>query len=69
MRCYYRKLYVAIYSPIATTSVCSKTLRALEPNGIFLVSEKIVFEDKVLNKQMIDVYYDFKRAQDTVILR
>jgi len=49
--------------PLQRQSFVKKLYDALEFNGLFLFSEKIVFEDKVLNKQMIDVYYDFKRAQ------
>jgi len=30
---------------------------------MFIFSEKIIFEDKVLNKQMIDLYYNFKKEQ------
>ena len=49
--------------PLQRQAFVQKLYDALEPNGLFIFSEKIVFEDKVLNKQMIDVYYDFKRAQ------
>jgi len=35
----------------------------LNEGGLFIFSEKVVFEDKVLDKQMIDIYYDYKKAQ------
>jgi len=40
-------------------SVCN----ALCSGGVFIFSEKIVHEDGVLSKAMIDVYLDFKREQ------
>lgn len=49
--------------PLQRAEFVSKLYEALNPNGLFIFSEKIVFEDKVLNKQMIDLYYDFKREQ------
>ncbi|MRI58155.1 MAG: carboxy-S-adenosyl-L-methionine synthase CmoA [Epsilonproteobacteria bacterium] len=35
----------------------------LKDGGIFIFSEKVISEDKRLNKQLIDIYYDFKKAQ------
>lgn len=49
--------------PLQRSAFVQKLYNALKPQGILLLSEKIVFDDKVLNKQMIDVYYDFKRKQ------
>ncbi|WP_263833019.1 carboxy-S-adenosyl-L-methionine synthase CmoA [Sulfurospirillum oryzae] len=49
--------------PLQRAEFVSKIYEALAPNGFFVFSEKIVFEDKELNKQMIDLYYDFKRQQ------
>lgn len=49
--------------PLQRAEFVAKIYEALNPNGLFIFSEKIVFEDKVLNKQMIDLYYDFKRKQ------
>lgn len=37
--------------------------QALEQEGVFVFSEKIIFEDKALNKIMIDAYLAFKRDQ------
>ncbi|WP_333804346.1 carboxy-S-adenosyl-L-methionine synthase CmoA [Sulfurospirillum sp.] len=49
--------------PLQRAEFVAKIYEALNPNGLFVFSEKIVFEDKELNKQMIDLYYDFKRQQ------
>jgi len=49
--------------PLQRTAFVQKIYDGLSPNGLFIFSEKIVFNDKVLNKQMIDLYYDFKRTQ------
>lgn len=35
---------------------------ALKENGILILSEKLISEHKKLDKQMIEEYYDFKRA-------
>lgn len=49
--------------PIERDSFVTKIYNSLEDKGIFIFSEKIIFEDKVLNKQMIDLYYNFKKEQ------
>lgn len=49
--------------PLQRNEFVHKIYNALSENGVFIFSEKIIFEDKVLNKQMIDLYYDFKRSQ------
>jgi len=49
--------------PIQRDSFVTKIYNSLEDKGIFIFSEKIIFEDKVLNKQMIDLYYNFKKEQ------
>lgn len=49
--------------PLQRADFVAKLYEALNPNGLFIFSEKVVFEDKELNKQMIDLYYDFKRKQ------
>lgn len=35
----------------------------LEEGGVFIFAEKVISEDKTLNKQFIDQYYDFKKEQ------
>jgi tRNA (cmo5U34)-methyltransferase len=49
--------------PIQRDGFVKKIYESLENKGIFVFSEKIIFEDKVLNKQMIDLYYKFKKEQ------
>lgn len=44
---------------LLVASVCD----ALTAGGVFIFSEKIVHEDPVLSKAMIEVYLDFKREQ------
>jgi tRNA (cmo5U34)-methyltransferase len=40
-----------------------KIFDGLNDEGIFIFSEKVVFENKILDKQMIDIYYDYKKEQ------
>ncbi|RLA74936.1 MAG: carboxy-S-adenosyl-L-methionine synthase CmoA [Epsilonproteobacteria bacterium] len=49
--------------PIKRDSFVKKIYSSLENEGIFIFSEKIIFEDNILNKQMIDLYYNFKKEQ------
>jgi tRNA (cmo5U34)-methyltransferase len=48
--------------PLEREKFVKKIYDSLNEKGVFLLSEKIIFEDKTLNKQMIDLYYDFKRS-------
>ncbi|MBL0721458.1 MAG: carboxy-S-adenosyl-L-methionine synthase CmoA, partial [Sulfurovum sp.] len=38
-------------------------LNALSKDGIFIFSEKVVFKDKALDKELIDIYYNYKKKQ------
>ena len=49
--------------PIQRLELIKKIYTGLKDKGMFIFSEKIVFEDKVLDKQMIDIYYDYKKEQ------
>jgi tRNA (cmo5U34)-methyltransferase len=49
--------------PLVRDKFVKKIYDSLEEEGIFIFSEKIIFEDKVLNKEMIDIYYEFKKNQ------
>ncbi len=49
--------------PLKRERFVKKLSSKLRDGGVFLFSEKIVSEDKMLNKQLIDIYFDFKRAQ------
>jgi tRNA (cmo5U34)-methyltransferase len=48
--------------PVRETLV-QRIFDALNPGGVFIFSEKVVSEDKRLNKLLIDGYYDFKKTQ------
>ncbi len=49
--------------PMQRTQLVARIAEGLEAGGMFIFSEKVVFGDKHLDKQMIDIYYDYKRAQ------
>ncbi|MBE0492072.1 MAG: carboxy-S-adenosyl-L-methionine synthase CmoA [Sulfurospirillum sp.] len=49
--------------PLHRNEFVANIYNALQDGGSFILSEKIIFEDKKLDKQMIDLYYDFKRKQ------
>jgi len=49
--------------PIQRLELIKKIYTGLKDEGMFIFSEKIVFENKVLDKQMIDIYYDYKKEQ------
>jgi tRNA (cmo5U34)-methyltransferase len=58
--------------PLDRLALVQKIHDALRPDGWFVLSEKILMNDKRLDRLVIDVYYDFKRAQgysDTEIMR
>ncbi len=49
--------------PIQRIELVKRLYNGLSEGGIFVFSEKITFEDKRVDKQMIDIYYNFKRSQ------
>jgi len=49
--------------PIKREKLISKIYNSLEDNGIFLMSEKLISEDKKLNKILIDEYYNYKKTK------
>ena len=49
--------------PMQRVELIKKLYNGLNDDGIFIFSEKVVFEDKKLDKELIDVYYDYKKAQ------
>lgn len=49
--------------PLKRGDFVKSVYNGLNEDGIFIFSEKIIFDDKVLNKQMIDLYYKFKKSQ------
>ncbi|WP_309499443.1 carboxy-S-adenosyl-L-methionine synthase CmoA [Sulfurovum sp.] len=49
--------------PMQRVELISKLYEGLKEDGIFIFSEKVVFEDKKLDKDIIDTYYDYKKEQ------
>ncbi len=58
--------------PVVRGKVVEKIFASLKEEGMFVCSEKILMENKWLNKQIIDIYHDYKKSQgysDTEIMR
>jgi tRNA (cmo5U34)-methyltransferase len=49
--------------PLQREKLISKIYNSLEDGGVFIFSEKIITDNKKLNKLYIDQYYDFKKDQ------
>jgi tRNA (cmo5U34)-methyltransferase len=49
--------------PLQREKLIKKIYDSLEVGSVFIFSEKVVTDDKILNKQFIDEYYDFKKTQ------
>jgi len=49
--------------PMQRVELIKRLYEGLNDDGIFIFSEKVVFEDKKLDKQLIDIYYDYKKGQ------
>lgn len=49
--------------PIQRLELIKKLYAGLKTEGIFVFSEKVVFEDKKLDKDLIDIYYSYKKEQ------
>ena len=49
--------------PLQREKLVKKIFNSLEKNGIFIFSEKVISNNKTLNKQFIDEYYNFKKRQ------
>lgn len=49
--------------PLMREKMISKIYQSLEHNGIFLMSEKMVSADKVLDRLMIERYHQYKATQ------
>jgi len=49
--------------PLQREKLIRKIYNSLEDGGVFIFSEKVITEDKILNKQFIDSYYEFKKKQ------
>jgi tRNA (cmo5U34)-methyltransferase len=49
--------------PIKREELIKKIYDSLEDGGMFIFSEKVISEDKQLNKQLIEEYYEYKKTQ------
>jgi len=49
--------------PMQRLELIKKLYDGLNDDGVFIFSEKVVFKDKVLDKEMIDIYYAYKKEQ------
>ncbi len=62
------KVVIANYTlqfirPLQREKLIAKIYDGLEDGGIFIFSEKIIYDDKIFNKHCIDEYYDLKKTQ------
>lgn len=62
------KLIISNYTlqfirPLQREKLVKKIYNSLQKDGVFIFSEKVISSDKVLGKQYIDEYYDFKKTQ------
>ena len=49
--------------PMQRMELVKKLYGGLNDDGVFIFSEKVVFDDKKLDKELIDIYYDYKKEQ------
>ncbi len=49
--------------PLNRPKLVKKIYDGLCENGYFIFSEKVVFEEKKLDKDIIDIYYEYKKSQ------
>jgi len=49
--------------PMQRLELVKKIYDGMNDDGVFIFSEKVVFDDKKLDKQMIDTYYAYKKEQ------
>jgi len=49
--------------PIQRTKLIKSIYDGMVDGGVFIFSEKVVFDDKLLDKELIDIYYEYKKAQ------
>jgi tRNA (cmo5U34)-methyltransferase len=49
--------------PIQRTKLIKSIYNGMADSGVFIFSEKVVFDDKILDKELIDIYYEYKKSQ------
>ncbi|BAF70238.1 carboxy-S-adenosyl-L-methionine synthase CmoA [Nitratiruptor sp. SB155-2] len=62
------KIFISNYTlqfirPLKREPLVQKIYDALVDEGIFVFSEKVISADKTLDKQLLDIYFDFKKKQ------
>ncbi|BBB33007.1 tRNA (cmo5U34)-methyltransferase [Thermotomaculum hydrothermale] len=49
--------------PLKRPQIIEKIYNGLKENGIFILSEKVIFEHPKLNRNFVEIYYNFKKKQ------
>jgi tRNA (cmo5U34)-methyltransferase len=49
--------------PLQRESFLQRIFNNLRPGGIALISEKVITHDRRLNREFIDIYYQFKKSR------
>ncbi|WP_267523083.1 carboxy-S-adenosyl-L-methionine synthase CmoA [Campylobacter sp. MG1] len=49
--------------PLLRQDLLNKIYEKLNENGIFILCEKVLYEDKILQKNIIDIYENYKETQ------
>jgi len=49
--------------PMQRSGLVQSIYDGMNDDGLFVFSEKVIFENKLLDKQMIDIYYAYKKTQ------
>jgi len=49
--------------PIQRIELVKRLYEGLNSGGIFIFSEKVIFDNAQLDKEMIDIYYQYKKSQ------
>jgi len=49
--------------PMQRLKLVKKIAESLNSDGIFIFSEKVIFDDVILDKDIIDIYYKYKTSQ------
>ncbi len=62
------KLIISNYTlqfirPLQREKLIQKIYKSLNKDGLFIFSEKVISSNKTLNRQYIDIYYNFKKQQ------
>lgn len=49
--------------PIQRIKLVKNIANNMKDDGLFIFSEKVIFNDKILDKEIIDIYYEYKKNQ------